>query len=153
MSRPLGSLGALQQRDCIPVHWLGLPPQVATYDGVVRGSGPGRENDEEAPGMAAGVMLDRKDNDGGIVVAGYVTALLLPLVGFFVGLALVIRGRRAAHGIAAMILAMLVPVLVVAAFFAYAASSAVSATSNMPHLDAYFQCVDNAPTPSDAAGC
>ena len=43
----------------------------------------------------------------GVVGAGYVSAVLLPVVGFFVGLALILK-NRAAHGIATMTLSVVI---------------------------------------------
>ena len=49
----------------------------------------------------------------GLVVAGYLTGVLLPIVGFFVGLALIIK-NRAGHGVTVMVLSVAIPVLVFA---------------------------------------
>lgn len=90
----------------------------------------------------------------GLTVAGYITAIIIPIVGFFVGLALILK-NRAGHGIAVMVLSVLIPVMAFAvAFrsdddqFEFTAPS-VSATSTPTvseadvekSWDAYYRCL------------
>jgi hypothetical protein len=77
----------------------------------------------------------------GLVAAGYVTGVLLPIVGFFVGLALIIK-NRAGHGVAVMVLSVAVPVFAFAV--AYNSSSGDDFQFTEPAA------VTSAPTPSEA---
>lgn len=84
-----------------------------------------------------------KKEDGGLVAAGWITALFLPIVGFFVGLALLIRGNRIGHGIAVMITSVLLPVIIFSVILASASSE----------LDSYGECIDQAQTVREMNTC
>jgi len=65
----------------------------------------------------AGPARTPSPNDApqGLVIAGYATAVLLPIVGFFVGLALIIK-NRAGHGVAVMVISVIVFLIALNAF-------------------------------------
>lgn len=44
--------------------------------------------------------------DGGLVVGGWVTAFLMPLVGFILGIVILAKGKRIGHGIAILIISL-----------------------------------------------
>ena len=62
----------------------------------------GRWTDHRAPLEIAGRPAAASD---GLVVAGYVTALLLPLVGFIIGIVLLAKDRTG-HGLGAILLSI-----------------------------------------------
>jgi hypothetical protein len=79
----------------------------------------------EAIALDVGVQQDlpkEEKKDKGLVIAGWVFAFLMPIVGFFVGLAAAIRGR-AGHGVAIMATSVLVTVVVAMLLIGSAASS------------------------------
>ncbi len=94
--------------------------------------------DQTTTGPAQG-----ENPDSGLVTAGWIMAFLLPIVGFFVGLALLIRGNRIGHGIGVMIASVIVPVIVVSLIAAGASSE----------LDSYGECVERARTFREMNAC
>lgn len=84
---------------------------------------------------------DTKDSQG-LVHAGYVFAVLMPIIGFFIGLALMIRGR-AAHGVAAMVLSVLTVVVVVS----------LLAASASQEIESYSSCLDRSYTLAEMEAC
>lgn len=84
------------------------------------------------PTMEASHHQDRASD--GTVIAGYVTAILLPIVGFFVGLVLIIK-NRAGHGIAAMVLSVAVVIVAWSIAFSDSESSEVAPSTVSPGVD------------------
>lgn len=79
-----------------------------------------------------------QDTDG-LVIAGYVTGVLVPPVGFFLGFALVLKDR-VAHGVAIMLVAVAVSVGTTALVL----SSGDASTS-----DSVSDCIEQALLPED----
>jgi hypothetical protein len=76
-----------------------------------------------APALAVQQDLPKEEKkDKTLVRLGWVFAFLMPIVGFFIGLATAIRGR-AGHGVGIMATSVLVPVIIVIAVMGSAASS------------------------------
>ena len=70
---------------------------------------------------------DKKDKT--LVICGWTTAFLMPIVGFFIGLAAAIRGRTG-HGIGIMATSVVVPAIIVIAMVGSAASSVDTSTAS-----------------------
>ena len=82
-----------------------------------------------------------KENQG-LVWAGYIFAVLMPIVGFFLGLALIIRGRNG-HGVACMVLSVLTVVVVASVLVGAAATDVAD----------YSDCLDKAQTLAQMDAC
>jgi hypothetical protein len=80
-------------------------------------------------GVQQSLPKEQKKKDKGLVIAGWVFAFLMPIVGFFIGLAAAIRGRTG-HGIGIMATSVLVPVIIVIAIVGSAASSVDTSTAS-----------------------
>lgn len=81
-------------------------------------------------------------SDTGLITAGWILAFLMPLVGFFIGLALMIRGR-AGNGVGVMVTSVLVVVIVTSIILSAAATEAES----------FGQCLEHARTYSEINAC
>jgi C4-dicarboxylate transporter len=85
-------------------------------------------------------MMERQDDDKVLVVWGYVLSVLIPIVGFFIGLAVMIRGKRAGHGVAMMVIA----VVVIAIFTGIAIEQASNeAEEALGTSEEYFECLQD----------
>jgi uncharacterized membrane protein YoaK (UPF0700 family) len=60
----------------------------------------------------ADVQRDPQPRHEGLLVPGYIFAVLIPIVGFILGVIVVSRGRRPVHGYAIMGVAMLVAIVI-----------------------------------------
>jgi Host cell surface-exposed lipoprotein len=84
-----------------------------------------------APALGAHQDLPKEEKkDKGLVIAGWIFAFLMPIVGFFIGLAAAIRGR-AGHGVGIMATSVLVPVIIIIAMVGSAASSVDTSTDSV----------------------
>lgn len=81
-------------------------------------------------------------SDSSLVTAGYVFSLLIPIIGFFIGLALMIRGK-ANHGIACMVISVVTVIVIVSVIGAMAAEE----------LETYGECLDRAQSLAAMEAC
>jgi hypothetical protein len=81
--------------------------------------------------------------DFGLTLAGYLTGALLPIIGFFVGLALIIRGNRPAHGVLIMVVAVIFAILWIGVLTAAATED----------LNSYSECLDQARNLAQMSRC
>jgi hypothetical protein len=81
--------------------------------------------------------------DGGLTVAGYITGLALPIIGFFIGLALIIRGNRPLHGVTIMVLAVFATIIAIS----------IITTLATEDLNSYADCLDRARTLAQMNRC
>lgn len=108
--------------DLQPAGWHPDPEQPNTWrfwDGA-------RWTDQRSPMQVGAPVAVRQQASDGLVVGGYLTAFLLPLIGFIIGVILMARDR-AAHGVAVVLLSMLAfwviwPLIVLGAPFLLAGS-------------------------------
>lgn len=100
---------APQQAPKAAAGWYPHPSMVDTqryWDGQrwtdhIAPATPARDYEFDAALAQAGAPPEH----GGLVAAGYITALLLPLVGFIIGI--VLLWKRPGHGVAAMVLSVM----------------------------------------------
>lgn len=77
-----------------------------------------------------------------LVVVGYITAVFLPIVGFILGIVLLVR-RQTGHGLAVFLISIAVGV----------AGCALFVGSASEDLDDYSQCIENANTLQEMNRC
>lgn len=69
-----------------------------------------RSTEVEAPAMPVAAPTGKEPGSDALVVVGYITALLLPVIGFILGLILLLR-RQTNHGLAVLLLSVLVVII------------------------------------------
>lgn len=102
-----GDTGAQASEPTAPAGWYADPTMVGTqryWDGS-------SWSDHVAPGIpqpvaaAAAVPAAADGPSDGVIVAGWITAVVLPIVGFIIGC--VLLSKRPGHGVPIMVLAVL----------------------------------------------
>lgn len=89
----------------------------------------------------------------GVVVAGYLMAVLIPLIGLIVGIVLMLK-RRMGHGIGVMALSVVTFVVHVSLIVGAAANdTAQQLNQTSQQFDSYATCLDNAQTADEINAC
>jgi Protein of unknown function (DUF2510) len=118
-----------------PAGWYPDPEQAGTtryWDGS-------QWTDQRAPAPPTA----REDRGAGaLVVVGYITAFVLPIIGFIIGIILLVR-RQTGHGLAVFLISIAVGF----------AACAIAVNSAEDELDATAECLDEARTAREINAC
>lgn len=118
-----------------PAGWFPDPEQPGTqryWDGS-------QWTEQRAP---AGPTVEPDKGAGALVVVGYITAFLLPIIGFILGLILLVR-RQTGHGLAVFVISIAVGF----------AACAIVLNDTEDEINSYAECIDRANTIAQMNRC